>query len=430
MGKIFSGTITIHLLMALIVLVAFETFGLWFLNTELNISPDRMSAANWVFQFSVLTFCINLISVPFNASIIAHERMNVFAYISIYEAFAKLGIVYLLWVSNYDKLIFYSFLMLVVAISLQTIYWRYCKRHFEECTFHFMIDKPLIKDMIGFTGWNFIGSTVGILVTQGVSVLINIFFGVALNAARGIAEQVNSAVNTFVANFMTALNPQITKSFAARDYDYMNNLMFRGAKFGTILYWLIALTFFVESDEILQIWLVEVPTFASIFLRLTILCSIFQSLSNTLYIGMLATGNIKTYQIVMGLIYLISFILCYIFFKIGLGPEFGYISTIMAYLVAVYARLELLQRMIQGFSAKDFFIQVILKAFSVVAVSTVCAFALKRSLCISNSYKELLVMFIASVVFVSVISYTIALTKIERIIIISQAKQIVKRIIR
>ena len=177
MNRIFSGTISIHLLLALIVLVLFESFGLWFLNTQLNICEDRMYAANWVFQCSVLTFCINLISVPYNASIIAHERMNVFAYISIYEAFAKLGIVYLLNVTGYDKLIVYAILMLTIAISLRFLYGYYCSRHFEECKFHFVFDKPLFKEMMGFIGWSFFGSTAGILSTQGISILINIYFG-------------------------------------------------------------------------------------------------------------------------------------------------------------------------------------------------------------------------------------------------------------
>lgn len=428
-NRIFCGTLSIHLLLALIVFVAFETFGIWFLNTQLNIDPDRMNAANWVFQCSVLTFCINLISVPFNASIIAHERMNIFAYISIYEAFAKLGIVYLLWMSGYDKLILYALLMLAVSISLQTIYWAYCKRHFQECSFHFVVDKPLFKDMLGFIGWNFIGSTVGILVTQGISILINLFFGVALNAARGVVEHANGAINTFVTNFMTALNPQITKSYSAKDFEYMNDLMCRGAKFASILYWFLALGIFVEAEEILKIWLVEVPPYASLFLRLTIICSIFQSLSHTLYIGMLATGNIKKYQIVMGIIYAGSFVLCYVFFEIGLGPEFGYVSTLLAYTIAVFARLKLLNQMIPEFSARFFFFHVYVKALVVVVISTIGMLGFKSLCIIQNIYIEIITIVFLSSFGVLVLSYLLALSKKERDVLKVQTIRIVKKVV-
>ena len=414
MSRLFCGTVSIHLLLALVVLFLFETFGIWFLNTQLNIAPDRMKAANWVFQCSVMTFCINLISVPFNASIIAHERMEVFAYISIYEAAAKLGIVYLLNIIGFDKLIVYAFLMLLVAVSLQLIYGIYCSRHFAECEFHFVIDKPLFKEMLSFTGWNFIGSAAGILTSQGINILINLFFGVALNAARGLAEQVNQAINTFVNNFMTAMNPQITKSYAAGDFEYMNKLMAQGAKYSALLFWFIALTVFMEADVILQIWLIEVPPYASIFLRLTILCSVFQALSNTLYIGMLATGNIKKYQIVMGSIYICSFVLCYFLFKLKFGPEYGYISTLIALLIALFVRLKLIREIVSDFSVKFFFNQAILKSISVILLSTVAVYVIKHFVVFSNQYLELTFVLVLSMSSVAMMTLLIALSKSER----------------
>lgn len=428
MSRIFSGTMSIHILLAIVVFIALESFGIWFLNTKLNISSDRMNAANWVFQCSVITFCINLISVPYRACIIAHERMDAFAYFSIYEVFAKLGIVYWLWATEFVRLIVYAFLMLAVSVTLRLLYSIYCKKHFDECKFHFVIDKPLFKKMLSFTGWNFIGSTVGILVTQGISILINMFFSVALNAARGVAEQVNAAINSFVTNFMTALNPRITKSYAANDYEYMNVLLCRGAKYASILYWFMALTFFVETDQVLHIWLVEVPPYASIFMRLTIICSIFQSLSHTLYIGMLATGNIKMYQIVMGTLYAGSFILCYVFFKIGLGPEFGYISTIIAFAVAVFVRLWLLKRMIPEFSPKIYIVQVLIKAILVILISTGISFALKKICGISNIYLELLFVLIVSMLSVAFVAYALALSKTERHTVNTQFKRLIRKI--
>ena len=413
MDRVFSGTISIHLILALIVFVLFESFGLWFINYKLNISADRMYAANWVFQCSVLTFCINLISVPYNASIIAHERMNVFAYISIYEAFAKLGIVYLLYVAGFDRLIVYAVLTLAIAVSLRLLYGFYCSRHFEECKFRFFIDKPLLKEMIGFTGWNFLGSSAGILNIQGINLLTNIFFGVALNAARGIADQVNNAINTFVNNFMVAMNPQITKSYSSGDYIYMNALLVRGAKYATILYWFISLVFFIEAEFVLDIWLVEVPSLAPLFLRLVIVFSIFQSLSNTLYIGMLATGKIKKYQIVMSSIYFGTFILCFVFFKCGLGSEYGYISSIIAVFLGMFARLFLLREIIPLFSVKKYVSGAIVKSGLVVLLSTIGAWSVSK-LFINNSFAEFIGVCIFSIVFIPLFTYFTALDNNEK----------------
>ena len=266
-NKIFSVSLGIHLVLAVIILLVLESVGLWFLNYEMNISPDRLFAANWVFQCSVLTFCINLISIPYNASIIAHERMNVFAIISIFEVSAKLAVVYLLMAFNGDKLIVYAILLLVVAILLRLIYGAYCKRNFKECSFRLVKDKSAYIQMLSFSGWNFIGSTAGVLNTQGINLLINLFFGVTLNAARGVAEQINTAVNHFVMNFMTAINPQITKSFASGNFEYLNTLIVKGTKYSFFLFWFFCLPLMLEADFVLNLWLVEVPPYAPILLR-------------------------------------------------------------------------------------------------------------------------------------------------------------------
>lgn len=428
MNRIFCGTVSIHLILAAIVLLLFETFGLWFLNTQLNIVPERMGAANWVFQCSVFTFCINLISVPYNACIIANERMNVYAYISIFEAFVKLGIVYLLYITGYDKLIVYAILMLMIAVLLRLIYGVYCTKHFKECHFHFTLDKPLFKDMTKFIGWNFFGSTAGILNAQGISILINLFFGVALNAARGVAEQVNQAIFTFINNFMTAMNPQITKSYAAGDFKYMNGLIERGAKYSSLLFWFIALPIFVEADTILNIWLVEVPPYAIIFLRWTILCSVFQSLSNTLYIAMLASGNIKQYQIVMSCLYVGAFLFCLFLFKLGFGPEFGYITTFLAFALAVYVRLRLIAQIVPKFSIRSYFTNALLRSFVVILLSTAIVYLIKHFLVICNIYIELLCVILASFVIISLLSLVFALSKEERTLLINQIVRIQMRI--
>ena len=229
--RIFSSSVTIQIILSAIIILLIETVGVWFLNAKMVIPEVRVEAANWVLQFSAITFVINLISIPYNAAIIAHERMSAFAYISILEALGKLVIAYLITVSPIDRLVFYAILMCAVALMVRLTYGRYCKKHFEECTYHFVFDFALLKRMSGFAGWNFIGASSAVLRDQGGNLVINLFCGPAVNAARGIAFQVNAAINGFVVNFMTALNPQITKQYAMGNRDYMMNLIFKGARF-------------------------------------------------------------------------------------------------------------------------------------------------------------------------------------------------------
>ena len=223
--RIFSTSINIQVGISLVILVLAEVFGVWFLNTKMNIPAERMTAANWVLQCSLLSFIIGLISVPYNACIIAHERMSAFAYISILEVVLKLAVVYMLLVSPYDKLATYAVLLVVVALIVRLTYGQYCKRHFEESRYRFVHDKSLIKEMTGFAGWSFFGNGAYMLNTQGVDMLINIFFGVTFNAARGVATQVQNAVMQFVNNFTVAVNPQITKSYASGEREYMYKLV-------------------------------------------------------------------------------------------------------------------------------------------------------------------------------------------------------------
>lgn len=218
-----------------------------------------MYAANWVYQLSLLTFVINLISIPYNAAIIAHERMSAFAYISIFEAVSKLIVAYCIVVSPIDKMILYAIMLASIAIIIRLVYGVYCKNRFEECTYHFIYDHDLLKQMFGFAGWNFIGASSALLRDQGGNIVINLFCGPAVNAARGIAFQVNTAIHSFVTNFMTALNPQITKSYASGDRQYMMTLLFQGARLSYYILLLLSLPVVVNTHYILQLWLGQVP---------------------------------------------------------------------------------------------------------------------------------------------------------------------------
>lgn len=427
MERIFHGTVTIHIILAIIILVLSESIGLWFLLTKLKIAPNRLDAAFWVYQFSIITFCINLISIPYNATIIAHEKMKAFAYVSIFEACSKLIMAFLLQFVPCDRLIVYSLMMMLIAISIRCLYGYYCKTRFEECTFHLSFDKKLFKEMLGFTSWNFIGSTASIFSTQGINVLVNLFFGVALNAARGVCDQVNNAINQFVSSFMTAVNPQITKSYAAHDYEYMNKLMLRGAKYGTLMYWLISFIVFVESDFILNLWLVKVPPYAPLFLRLILIYSTFQAMSNTLYIGMLATGKIRNYQIIIGTITAMAFVVCYIAFKMGLGPEWSYLSMILSVFVAMFVRLKLLEGMIEGFSGLLFFKQVILRVFAIVILSLIVIYGIKKEVAL-KPISEFFIVLLYTITVIPFMSYYIGLNKKEKTFVVSKLIDIKNKI--
>lgn len=345
---IFSTGVNIQLGMSVLIIIVAEAVGIWFLNTKMNIPADRMVAANWVFQCAILTFVLNLLSVPYNAAIIAHEKMSAFAYISVVEVSLKLIIVYMLMISPFDRLETYAVLLLLVGAVIRFIYGYYCKRHFEECTYHFVLDKPVLKEMTGFAGWNFLGNGAYMLNTQGVNILMNLYFGVAVNAARGVATQVDAALKQFVNNFTTAVNPQITKSYAQGDLDYMHKLVCRSAKFSAFLMMFFAVPIILETNTILTIWLKTVPDYAVIFLQWIIISSFMDTvLANSLVTTMFATGKIKRYQIIVTTVGCLVFPLSWIAFKLGFEPQVGYILYFIIYTILLFVRLYLLKDMVK-----------------------------------------------------------------------------------
>lgn len=345
---IFSTGVNIQLGMSVLIIIIAEAVGIWFLNAKMNIPADRMVAANWVFQCAILTFVLNLLSVPYNAAIIAHEKMSAFAYISVVEVTLKLIIVYMLTISPFDRLKTYAVLLLCAGAVIRFIYGYYCKRHFEECTYHFVFDKPVLKEMTGFAGWNFLGNGAYMLNTQGVNILMNLYFGVAVNAARGIATQVDAALKQFVNNFTTAVNPQITKSYAQGDLDYMHKLVCRSAKFSAFLMMFFAVPIILETNTILTIWLKTVPDYAVIFLQWIIISSFMDTvLANSLVTSMFATGKIKRYQIIVTTVGCLVFPLSWIAFKLGFEPQVGYILYFIIYTILLFVRLYLLKDMVK-----------------------------------------------------------------------------------
>lgn len=365
--RVFSTSVNVQALMSFIIVVLAEIVGLWFLNHKINLPVGRLEAAHWVFQCSLFAFVVNLISIPYNATIIAHERMNAFAYISILESVLKLLIVFLLYKLPFDKLKTYAVLTLLVSIIIRYIYGHYSKTHFEETKYHFVYDRELTKQMFGFAGWSVVGNGSWILNTQGINILINLFFGVTLNAARGIATQIDGVVQQFASNFNTAFSPQITKSYAAGDKQYFHKLIIAGSKFTAYLLLFLIVPICLEVETILGIWLVEVPEYAATFIRFTLIGSFFVSMENPLFIANNSTGNIRTYQIAISVLYFINFPLSYCAFKMGFSVVSTYIIFITICLILSVVKPLVAQKNIE-LAATTYLSAVVLRVLCVGAL--------------------------------------------------------------
>lgn len=393
--NVFNMSLTIHFFIALSVFIVAETFGVWFLNSQLNIPSERIYAANWVYQFSILSFIITVISVPYNAAIIANEKMKIFAIIGILEVILKLIIVFLLLLFSLDKLILYSFLLFVVSIIIRVFYMVYCKKQFKETkNYTFQWNNNLFKEMGSFASWNLLGVFAGIGYNQGVNILLNIFFGPVINAARGIAFQVNSAVNSFVVNFQIAVNPSVTKFHAIGDNKSSFNLVFSASKFSFYLLFLLSLPLLIETELILKWWLKIVPPFAAIFTRLILIDVIIGTLSGSLQILAQATGNIKKYQIIVSGILLLNLPTSYLFLKFGYSPEFTLIISIFYSCLALLMRLIVLKNIVE-FPIMDFFTKVILKVILVSSVAIIFPLFAERFLT-DSIYKFFIVLVIST----------------------------------
>lgn len=415
--RIFSSSVTIQLGLGLVIIILAEVIGVWFLNEKMSIPENRMYAANWVFQLSILTFVINLISVPYNAAIIAHEKMSAFAYISILEVVAKLIIVYMLLLSPIDKLIFYAILMASVALIIRFVYGFYCKRNFEECTYHFILDKELLKKMFGFAGWNFIGASSAVLRDQGGNIVINLFCGPAVNAARGIAYQVNTAISGFVNNFMTALNPQITKSYAAGEKEYMMTLIYQGARLSFYILLILSLPVIVNAHYILTLWLKIVPEHTTLFVQLVLIFAMSESISNPLITAMLATGKIRNYQIVVGGLQMMNLPISYVLLRYGCIPETVLIVAICISQCCLASRLYMLRGMI-GLSVREYLSKVYFNVLAVTVLSAVIPCILSYYL--SETLLNFIIICVVSVICTFTVIYLVGCNRKERQFILSK----------
>ena len=417
LNKVFSNCVMTHILIALIVLLFAESVGLWFLFNKMIIPESRMTAAFVVFQCSVVSTVVLILSVPYNADIIAHEKMSAFAYISIVEVTLKLLIVFLLKFSGIDKLIFYGILLLIVQCSIRLIYGSYCKRHFEETKFRIIWDFSLFKEMLSFAGWNLWGGVSNIMYTHGVNLLLNLFFGPTVNAARGIAIQVQNAISQFANSFQMAINPQITKSYAQRDYAYMHKLVFRSSKFTFILLFILSLPIFTETEAILKLWLGVVPNWTVVFLRLMLCIVIIDSVANPFMVSVAATGNVKLYQSIIGGTMLLIVPTSYIFLKLGCAPNIVFITHLFFAVLTFILRLFIVKRLIH-FSIIEYCKVCIFKMIAIVVPSFFSVWILTK--CLNESFESQLFVVVLSVVIGVIFSFICGLTINERQILVQK----------
>lgn len=424
--RYFSTGLTIMVLFSLLTVLILESVGLWFLNNKMVIDESRITAANWVLHLSILSFVINIIASPYRASLIAHERMSLFAYMGILDVVLKLGVAFLIKYTSSDKLILYAVLMLIVAIVVRFIYTIVCNKEFEECRKpKLKIDKELFGGLFSFAGWNIFGAAAGVCRGQGINILFNLFGGPVVNAAYGIANQVNGAVGQFVNNFTTALNPSIIKSYAAKEKDYMLSLVYQGAKYSYFLVLVFALPLLLETRYVTQLWLGQIPDYSVLFIQLMLMHSLLESLSKTIIAGTLASGNIRMYQLVVGVIQIITLPIAYILLKLGYAPSAALIAVLVIDLIALLVRV-IMARHIFSLSFVEFFKKVLL--LSVLTTIVAIVLPLTCKLLIEECLLRFLIVVLLCVVTVSFSVLYVGCTSSERSTIMNKAIQILNRI--
>lgn len=421
---VFSSSVTIQAGLALIIIILVEAVGIWFVNNKMVIPEDRLVAANWVLQISAITFGINLISVPYNAAIIAHEKMGAFAFFAILESLLKLAICFAIVAVSCDRLIFYTVLLGLVAVFIRLLYGIYCKHHFEECSYHFVFDKEVLNNIFAFAGWNLFGSGSAVLREQGVNVLLNLYFGTVVNSARSVAQQVSGAVVQLANNIMTAVNPQITKNYAIGNMPYTMHLVFIGARFTMYLLLLMAIPLLCETEMVLGLWLHEVPEYTVVFVRLVLIYLMVEAVSYSMVTLMLATGDIKKYQILVGGCQLLNFPLAWVVLAMGCGPEYTVVVSIVVATACMILRLYMLKSMVD-FPVNQFLKDVYLNVWGVLLAALPLPIAI-RFLLESGLFRFLIVCIIAVLTTALSILF-IGCNHRERLMFLSKAQAILKR---
>ena len=423
--KTFSNAIIAHICIALIVFVLAETAGLWFLCNKLVIPAVRMNAAHWVYQCSILSAMLGITQAPYNASIIAHEKMDVYAYVEILNVSLKLLIVYLLVIGHFDKLKLYAILVLAVSVLIMLIYRIYCIRNFSECNFKWMWDKNLLKDLLSFSGWDLYGHMAFTFRQQGLNFLINMFCGVAINAACGLASTIQGIVLGFSSNIVTAFRPQIIKQYAACDYDRMNVLISLGTRFSAVLIIMVSLPIIFKAEPIINLWLGQVPQ-GAVFMTITLLfLNIVNTISYVIVVGIQASGKIARNSIVCGTLYLFCLPVMYFLLHLGFGYESTYWVLLISGLFVLTIYVYNLKHSVIQFKLSIFLLKSLLPIILLLALSSLLLYILSQFF--NKSLLHLLLFFIVSILIIGGISFVLVFNRKERDFAITKARSFLGR---
>ncbi|WP_106133107.1 MATE family efflux transporter [Mongoliibacter ruber] len=411
--KTFSVTLTIHFAIAFIILFFAETIGLWYLNYHVVLPPDRLFAANIVYQFSVLTALIGIIQVPYDSLIIAYEKMNIYAYISIVEVCLKLGLVFLLVVYGGDKLIAYSVMIFLVSFIVRIAYQVYCRRNYTASKYSFKYDKIYFKELINFSGWSLFGNLAVILKIQGINVILNLFYGLVVNSAYALTQQVNTAVYLFITNFQKAVNPQIIKAYSSDDISKMHHLILISSKYSYFLIFIITIPVILNINYVLSLWLKVVPPHTNVFVILILISSLFESMSGPLIKGIQSSGKIKNYQIFVSIVFMAPFPIAYFLLSDGMAPESVFYSIVVSHFCALGIRCYFCQRLI-GLKIIKFIEEVIFKTILVTFLSLLILFLFGCFNSYTQSFSNFLIDTLIIEVVVILVVFLIGMTNIER----------------
>ena len=413
--KTFSTVLSAHFILSFVICLLAETIGLWFVYNKLVIPPGRMGAAIFIYHISILTAMIQLTQVPYNASIISHERMEIYAYSSIVEVSLKLLIVYILTVGGYDKLMLYSILLAIITIGMALYYRFYCIKHFEETHYHFIFDMPILRNVLGYSGWNLLANTSIALNNHGGVLLLNMFFSPSVVTARAIANQVNMAAYHFITNFRTASNPQIVKRYAAKDYEGSKRLLLSTTTYSFFLMLLLALPIILVAEPLLQLWLGQVPPYSVIFLKLTIICSLFQVFDTSFYIALYAKGQIRENALISPSLGFLCFPLVYVLFKMGCSPEIIAWIALLRYAILGLVVKPILIIKIVDYTWNDI-IHVFIPCIRVTAVSCILPlfFYLSEDLLPDNIYMRFGVLVFLSAACVLIAIWLVGINSTEK----------------
>ena len=422
--KTFSTCVIVHTIIAVLIVVLCEVVGLWLFYNKMDIPPERLTACFWVLQFSIATCAIGVICVPYDADIIAHEKMGAFAFISILNSTLNLGVVYAVKYFPSDKLIFYAFLLFAIQLMNRVIYTVYCHRHFPESKFARIVDVAQIKEMFKFAFWNLFGNMAAIACTPFLNIFLNMFFGPVVNAARGIAVSVQGVVNGFISNFQLAVVPQITKSYAAGQLRRMQKLIITSSKFSYFLFLFIALPLFLEAKMVLSLWLGEVPDHTVSFLRITMLIMLITSWIQPLHTANLATGKIRKFQTWRGIVMLLMLPISYLALKMGAVPEVVFIVQLLVTFAAQIVMLLIIRPLI-NLSLREYVGEVFLRTGFVSFIPSYMAYRW-----LPENFWTLIAVCVVCVVFTALFVYIIGLNRGEKEMVLAKAKPLMTKLIK